>query len=182
MRGPLPELPEFVDPFRLARRRAHLRSAVPLAAMTRLGALVRNGAGEAQADFRFAMSAAGAARLDGRLDLLASLTCQRCLGSLDLRLRPEVRVSFTQGGGALERAELAAGYEPLDCTGPIELATLAEDELLLALPEFPMHRRGACAPGGGAAALAPEAAEDGVERLPFSSLGALRARLEQSRT
>ena len=180
MRGPLPE---FVDPFRLARRRARIRSAVPLTAMTRLGALVRNESGEADVDFRFGLSAAGAARLDGRLDLLASLTCQRCLGPLDLRLRPEVRVSFTEGGGASEKAELAAGYEPLDCTGPIELAALAEDELLLALPDFPMHRRGACAAAGrGAYAPAPEAAGGGPERLPFAGLGALRARLEQSRT
>ena len=179
MRGPLPE---FVDPFRLARQRAHLRSAVPLAAMTRLGALLRNEAGDAEIDLRFGMSAAGAARLDGRLDLLASLTCQRCLGPLGHRLRPEVRVSFTEGGEALEKAELAAGYEPLDCTGPIELAILIEDELLLALPSFPMHRRGACAVGGGAQAPVPEDAGGGPERLPFSSLGALRARLEQSRT
>ena len=179
MRGPLPE---FVDPFRLARQRARIRSAVPLTVMTRLGALVRNEAGEAEVDFRFGMSAAGAARLTGRLDLPASLTCQRCLGPLDLRLRPEVRVSFTAGGGAMEKSELAAGYEPLECTGPIELATLAEDELLLALPDFPMHRRGACAAARGGDAPAPEAAGGGPERLPFASLGALRTRLEQSRT
>lgn len=179
MRGPPPEL---VDPFRLARRRARIRSAVPLATMTRLEALLRDVTGSAEVDLRFGLAAAGAPRLEGSIGLLASVTCQRCLGPLALRLRRAVKVSFTGGDGALEKAESAAGYEPLDCKGTMELATLIEDEILLALPDFPMHPRDACPAARGAQAHAPEAAGRGLDHLPFSGLRALRTRIEQSRT
>ena len=179
MRGPLPEL---VDPFRLARRRARIRSAAPLAAMARLEALLRDVTGSAEVDLRFGLAAAGAVRLEGSIGLLASVTCQRCLGPLALRLRREVEVSFTGGDEALEKAELAAGYEPLDCKGTIELTTLIEDEILLALPDFPMHPRDACPAARGTDAPAPEATGRGLGHLPFSGLRALRTRLEQSRT
>ena len=104
--------------------------------------------------------------------MTARLTCQRCLEPLDLELAPELRVAFTDGGEAAGRAELAAGYEPMQCDGRIGLTTIVEDEILLALPDFPMHQTGPCtAPGTADTPIPGES--------PFSGL---RARLLQSRT
>ena len=168
MLGPLPE---FVDPFRLARQQDRMNGVVPIAAMTRTAALVRDDSGVVEVALRFRMSASGVPRADGQVRMTARLTCQRCLEPLDLELASELRVAFTDGDEAAGRAELAAGYEPLECEGRIGLTTIVEDEILLALPDFPMHRAGPCT-------VAREAGAFGPEESPFSSL---RAQLQQSR-
>ena len=168
MRG---SLPEFVDPFRLARQQASMNGAIPVAAMSRVAAIMRDDSGAVDVALRFRPSTSGVPRLDGSAHLLAFLVCQRCLEPLDLELVPELKVSFTGGDEASGRAELADGYEPLDCNGPIRLTTIVEDEILLALPDFPTHLPGTCTPTG-------EIGAGGAERSPFSGL---RAQLEQSR-
>ena len=169
MLGPLPE---FVDPFRLARRRARIGGAVPIAEMSRVGALVRDDSGVAEVVLRFRMSASGTPRVDGRVRLTARLTCQRCLDPLDLELAPEPRAAFTDGDEAAGRAELAAGYEPLECGRRIGLKTWIEDEILLALPDFPMHLPDMCGFAG----------ENGVKGPEPSPFAGLRALLRPSRT
>ena len=169
MLGPLPE---FVDPFRLACQQTRMNGVVPIAAMTRIAALVRDASGVVEVALRFRMSASGVPRADGGARLTARLTCQRCLDPLDLELAPELKVAFTDGDEAAGRAELVAGYEPLECDGRIGLTTIVEDEILLALPDFPMHQAGLCTAAG-------EAGASGPEESPFSSL---RAQLQQSRT
>ena len=169
MLGPLPE---FVDPFRLANQQARMNGAVPVAEMPRVGTLVRDGSGAAEVALSFRVSASGAPRVDGRVRLTARLTCQRCLGPLDLEVAPEIRAAFTDGDEAVGRAESAAGYEPLEGGGRIELKVMIEDEILLALPDYPMHLPGVCGPAG-------EGGAPGSEDSPFAGL---RARLRQSRT
>ena len=169
MLGPLPE---FVDPFRLAGQEIRMNGAVPVAAMTRIAALVRDDSGMVEVALRFRMSASGVPRADGRARMTAHLTCQRCLDPLDLELAPELKVAFTGGDEAADRAELAAGYEPMECGGRIGLTTIIEDEILLALPDFPMHEAGSCTAAGATDTPGPE-------ESPFSGL---RTQLQQSRT
>ena len=169
MLGPLPE---FVDPFRLAGQQIRMNGVVPVAAMARIAALVRDDSGMVEVALRFRMSASGVPRADGRVRMTAHLRCQRCLDPLDLELAPELKVAFTDGGEAAGRAELAAGYEPMECGGRIGLTAIVEDEILLALPDFPMHQTGPCT-------VARAADTPNPEESPFSGL---RARLQQSRT
>ena len=169
MLGPLPA---FVDPFRLASQQARVNGVLPVAALTRIAALLRDDSGVVEVALRFRMSASGVPRADGFARLTAPLTCQRCLDPLDLELGPELKVAFTDGDEAAGTAELAAGYEPLDFDGRIGLTTLVEDEILLALPDFPMHRADSCTAAG--AGGAPDPGDS-----PFSGL---RAQLQQFRT
>jgi uncharacterized protein len=161
-----------VDPFRLACQQIRMHGAIPVAAMTRMAALVRDDSGLVEVVLRFRMPASGVPRADGSARLTAHLTCQRCLDPLDIELAPEWKVAFTHGDDMVERAELAAGYEPLECDGPIGLTTIVEDEILLALPDFPTHRAGLCTVAGEAGA--PDPGDS-----PFSSL---RDQLQQTRT
>ena len=169
MLGPLPE---FVDPFRLASQQTRVNGAIPVAALTRIVPLLRDDSGAVEVALQFRMSASGVPRADGWARLSARLTCQRCLDPLDLELAPELKVAFTDGGEAAGRAELAAGYEPMESDGRSGLTTIVEDEILLALPDFPMHQTGPC--------TAVEAADTpNPEQSPFSGL---RAQLQQFRT
>ena len=167
----LGSLPEFVDPYRLSRQRARLKAAVPIAAMVRVATVLRDDTGLVDIDIRFHASASGVPRLDGSVRLLAPLECQRCLEPIELELLPELRISFTDGDEASGRAELAAGYEPLESEGAIELTTIVEDEILLALPDFPMHPPDECTSAAAMGAPGPESS-------PFSGL---RTRFEQIR-
>ena len=169
MLGPLPE---FVDPLRLASRQTRVNGVIPVATLTRIAALLRDESGVVEVALRFRISASGVPRADGRARLAAPLICQRCLDPLDLELDPELKVAFTDGDEAVARAELAAGYEPLECDGRIGLTKMVEDEILLALPDFPMHRAGLCTAAG----------ETGVADPGDSPFSALRAQLRQSRT
>ena len=168
MLGPLPE---FVDPFRLARQQARLDGCVPISNLARVAASVRDDSGMVEVELRFRMSASGVPRVDGGLRLKVRLTCQRCLEPIELELAPVLRIAFTDGGGASERAELAAGYEPLESVGRIGLTTIVEDEILLALPNFPMHLPEDCAAG----------AEEGSGDPDDSPFSGLRAQLQQFR-
>ena len=80
----LGSLPEYVDPFRLARQQARMRCTVPVAEFPRIAAIVRDDAGAAEVALHFRTSASGVPRLDGRMRLTAFLTCQRCLEPIDL--------------------------------------------------------------------------------------------------
>lgn len=168
----LGSLPEFVDPMRLARQRARMQGAVPIAGFSRAAGVLGDDSGVAQVELRFRVSASGVPRLDGSVRLNARVQCQRCLGSFELELLADLKISFTDGGEALGRAELAAGYEPLEYEGPIGLTTFVEDEILLALPDFPMHPPEEC-PSVGAIG------REGPVESPFAGL---RAQLDQFRT
>lgn len=139
-------LPEFVEPSRLAHRGARLEGALPVGAMERLHALLREGSDgeEVEVELRFGFSPVGVARVDGDARLLAPLVCQRCLQPLELEVRPRIRLSFTQGDAGLGESELAAGYEPWEDEGRVALKALVEQEILLALPDFPKHSPAQC--------------------------------------
>ena len=149
-----------------------MKGAVPIVAMGRIAAVLRDESGTVEVELRFRASPSGVPRLDGSVRLPARLECQRCLEPLDLELHSEFGISFTDGDEASGRAELAAGYEPLESDGPIGLTTIVEDEILLALPDFPMHPPEECISEGEA-----DVAEPGSS--PFSGL---RERLEELRT
>ena len=149
-----------------------MNGAIPVAEMSRIGPLVRDDSGVAEVMLRFRMSSSGVPRADGRIRLTAHLTCQRCLAPLDLDLAPELRIAFTDGDEAAGRAELAAGYEPLEGSDRTGLTTIIEDEILLALPDFSMHPPGAC----------NSARETDTPRPEDSPFSGLRAQLQRSRT
>ena len=149
-----------------------MKGAIPVAGLERVVELLGDDAGEVQIELRFRASASGVPRLQGSVRLPARLECQRCLKPLDLELHSEFRISFTDGDEGSGRAELSAGYEPLESGKRVGLTTIVEDEILLALPDFPMHPPEACTATGEAGAGEPGS-------TPFSGL---RSRLEQSRT
>ena len=168
-------LPALVDPHRLARQRVRLKDTLPVMEMARVEALVGDRSGTVDFDLRFRLSSAGVPRLEGDISLKARTTCQRCLETIELPVASTLRLSFTGDDEPLAQTELAAGYEPMEAVGQIGLATLIEDEILLAIPEYPMHPRGVCAPAGEAQPGVPAGS-------PLAALGVLRERRGPSRT
>lgn len=194
------QLPEFVDPMRLAETGQVLKGRVAVAKMPRLatalglsdaGQDAESGllSGEIEADLVFGVDVQGVRNVRGRLHAELHALCQRCLQSMPLTLQVDIALGMARTLEATER--LSDEYEPLIVplvNGQSQLQPLAsiiEDELLLALPVAPMHAEqclpwvmpGAATshalPGTQADAVAADLPPEGKKR-PFAGLAQLQ--------
>ena len=143
-------LPSSIDPWQAVARHAAFAGTVSLSALPRLaGLLVQEALGEAApAEYRLAFERDSARRpvVLGSVQALLPLECQRCLGVVEHQVEAEIRLLLTPGEAPGEPPE---PYEALPVSderlAPLDLI---EDELLLALPQIPMHPFGLCRAGG----------------------------------
>lgn len=165
------QLPQRVDALRLAESGRRLRGSLALEQLPRLGALLRNPSGCVSLDLEFARDEQGQACVNGGVWGQLQMTCQRCLGSITVAVHTDVSLDIVTSeaewmrrGGA--REPLIVGQEPT------ALADLVEDELLLAIPQIPMHPDGLCH------AEIDSAPADGVTSAenPFAVLAGFKAR------
>ena len=108
-------------------------------------------------------------KMTGRVEGMLRLVCQRCLDEIDWRLDASFE-SLLVG----DEHEDTSGQDAVVCPGGrMALEPTIEDELLLALPNAPVHAFGSCEapPAGGAKVQWPE-----ERSSPFSALQALRSR------
>ncbi len=162
-------LPEAVDPAALAAGGVRLAGRVALAAMARLAADHGVQRGAAAVELQFGIDADGVRYLQGLIEAEVALTCNRCLRRYRTAVRCTPCLAIVADAQAAER--LPERYEPLLAgPGPLALAAIVEDELLLALPLVPVHAMGRCR----AAAVAEPAP---VRRPnPFAVLAGFRPR------
>ena len=119
----------------LAASNAVIETEVALADLDRIRPLLRRDAGTARGQFRFHRENA-APVAEGHVSATLTLTCQRCLGEMTLPIDADSKLAFVAGAGV----EAPESREPVVTTdGQVSLATLIEEELLLALPLAPMH-------------------------------------------
>jgi uncharacterized protein len=132
--------------------------------MSRLVAGTDPGSGDVTVDLEFHRAEGGNFfEMTGRLEASLRTTCQRCLQPLDLVLKAEPRLVLVRPGGR----EAPPEADVLVVEAPLSLIQLVEDELILALPMYPVHAEGQCP--GVAAASRPSGKEN-----PFSVLKGLR--------
>ena len=95
--------------------------------------------GAAQVELAFARDEGGRAFVEGRVQAQVELRCQRCLEPMSQLLDAPFRLGLVADE---EEAEcLPPELEPLMLSqGPMVLAALIEDELLLALPIVALHQ------------------------------------------
>ena len=115
-------------------------------------------------------------RLDLDVSAAVRLECQRCLQPMVVPLRVERRFHFVHGEDEAARLDEQMEDDVLALTPRLDLRTLIEDELLLALPLVPRHEACADLPAAirthedrpGEAAPAADGSH------PFAALAALR--------
>lgn len=125
---------------------AELAGSVPLTAMPRLVESLLSDAGAIEFELRFGLDEARRPTVTGHAGGAVELCCQRCLSGYVENLSAEIRLVLVQTEA--ESEYLPPDVEPLlDSGGPIRVAELIEDELILALPIIPMHRAEDCCAG-----------------------------------
>jgi uncharacterized protein len=113
-----------------------------------------------EAEFQFSLFD-GKPVVDGELHGTVVLTCQRCMQPADIELDDTFQVILVDA----ERSDEPGGYEPVVAKASrLDLAWLAEEQALLALPLVPMHESEDCAAEVASDEIAStEEREDDVE-------------------
>ncbi|MFT3792391.1 MAG: YceD family protein [Rudaea sp.] len=130
-------LPELVDPWRMVSARRTFAGRLPLAAMKRLAGGLADSVGEIEYELDFDKDQAGVSGVRVRASTALPLICQRTLERFEYPVEIDARLGFIVNEE--DEAALPAGYEPLllDPAG-LHPADVIEDELILALPVFPV--------------------------------------------
>jgi uncharacterized protein len=130
-----PADPVEVD--RLAAQGATLERDWPASAFERLADRLADPAGQVAAALSF-HRVDGFAAVQGRVRADLHLQCQRCLSTFEWPLDTTLKLCFVADEGAAAR--VPGEYEPaLAPGGRAQLASLVEEEVLLALPLVPVH-------------------------------------------
>jgi uncharacterized protein len=136
-----------IDSLEFARSGGEIRGEVPLTELGRLADSLHDRDGQ----LRFALAGLMDGRQRPRLQLKVvgtlNLSCQRCLGSLQHAVEQEASLLLLEAGVAGE----SAGVDDLDAVAAdaeLDVWSLVEDEVLLALPIAPRHAEGACRAAG----------------------------------
>jgi uncharacterized protein len=113
--------------------------------------------------------------LEGRISGRLSVECQRCLGPMDIEINETLRLCFIESS-SLETS-VPEGFDPYDFIQDeaIALADLIEDELLLAIPDVPMHED--CEMPGAYRAVEVQENETEQKPNPFAQLAVLKNKI-----
>jgi len=133
----LDRLPVHIDPVSFAERGKQLSGKIKINELPRLSEVLLDNSGEIEIDFSFDKEGR-VPTIVGEIKANLILECQSCAEQFVLPLDKHFKLGMVQ---SLEQADrLASDCEPMMIESEkISLNELVEDELLLALPDFPKH-------------------------------------------
>ncbi len=146
---------------------------MPLSGLERLCDPLADDTGVVRVKLLFDRDERRAMVIHSALDVEVKMVCQRCLELVTLPIHSETVYAVVKEGA--DTQSLPKGYDVLEVgEDPLDLMTLVEDELLLALPIVPAHDPEDCQQPG-TVHDEPEPSEDEVTRSnPFSVLAQLK--------
>lgn len=150
--------------------------SLALGDMPRLLDLLASNAGSVDTQLEFDTDQANRSLLRGRLEADMTLTCQRCLAPVRLRVDTAFELALVTTDEEAQRVQQQ--YEPLlveDDT--LFIRDVVEDELILALPAQPVHGETEQCDQSMISKLRPEMAPEPEKREnPFARLQELKQR------
>ncbi len=140
-----PELPETIDPMRLAKVGKELSGSYELRQFDRVNASLKDGS-KVQVSFKLEFSRDDKNQLFsivGDLETVLHQICQRCMQPMRHQLSVAIKLAIVSN--EVEAENLPAEFEPYVDTGvPVKLQDFMEDELLLAIPLVSLHEEQEC--------------------------------------
>ena len=138
-------LPKSVDPFKLADQSVELEGEIALNQLQRLTQHLAENEGAVHVLLRFGRDEEGIRNISGRLEGEFTLTCQRCLEPVKVRLDADTRLGLVYSEEGAK--QLPKRYDPVVVEDHnLPLWELIEEELLLSLPLVPVHEEIGCNP------------------------------------
>ena len=133
----LDRLPVLIDPVNFAERGKRLSGTIEISELTRLSDMLLDNSGVVEIDVSFDKEGR-LSTIQGEIKANLIVECQSCLKQFVLPISRNFKLGLVS---SLEQADrLASDCEPLILENEkISLNELVEDELLLALPDFPRH-------------------------------------------
>ncbi|MEN8166342.1 MAG: YceD family protein [Pseudomonadota bacterium] len=163
-------LPEHLDPWRFADLGKRISGSYLLGDLPRLREYLVDSQGEVSFTLEFSRDRRQRSCLFGKVEATLMLECQRCLDAMPWQVKSDVSVAFVEGIDEAERLPDELDPELVE-DGQVKLRDLVEDELLLALPQVPMHPSGKCT---GQLDGESEDSNDAVRENPFAVLAELK--------
>jgi uncharacterized protein len=159
------------DVFKFAAEGGVLEGEVPLSAFGRLADQLAESADASDVvrwQVKGSIDAEGRFRLDLDVSGRLVLRCQRCLGDLGYELVVDAALQLVRAGHKLPEDELENDeIDAIEVAGELDVLSLVEDEIILALPIVPRHEE--------CGALRPQELDGGARReSPFAALAGLR--------
>ncbi|MEO8003867.1 MAG: YceD family protein [Betaproteobacteria bacterium] len=156
-----------VNSIALARDHREVVGKLAIADLQRLHYVLFEPSGEVEYKLSGSVDREGVAWLRLHLDAKLSLLCQRCLGPMEFREQAMRKFKLVPQGQSLgDPADEPEDFEQIHAEEDLDIAALVEDEIILTLPMVAVHEDGKCA--------APQSADDGEKKSPFSSLSVLK--------
>ena len=107
-----------------------------------------------------------------RADAVLSLTCQRCLGPVDVAVAIDRDFRFVADEATAEAEDDESEEDLLVTSRSFDLVALIEDELLMDLPLVPQHAT--CSQPAVRSVADPDFEEESPKKNPFAVLGRLK--------
>lgn len=142
----LKRLPDFVEPFKLADEEKGYSGSIALSEMPRLvAASASEEYPEVHVQIHFGRDEFNIKHIRGHAQCSLQMVCQRCMERMDLNLAVDIALALVTSDDEGEEHAFPENYEPLVVSaGPMKLAAIIEDELLLALPVVAVHDDAEC--------------------------------------
>ncbi|KKO44292.1 hypothetical protein WG68_16455 [Arsukibacterium ikkense] len=135
------KIPVTLDPVKAAQKRSIFDGIVPLQTLTRLTESLVEKQGDVAVRIECGTDEQGLAVLQGEAAVQVVVCCERCGEPMTLALDSRFTYTPVKGDDDAALALIPERYDIIvrDEHGEINLRQLVEDELILALPLFPMH-------------------------------------------
>lgn len=147
--APRQNLPHHVDALKLCQQRAQVSGAVGLTDLPRVAAQLHEVTGKAHAEL-IALILHGCVRrvIKGQVKASLNLVCQRCLEGIAVTVHPALSLALVWNDE--QAGNLPRWLDPVLMEGSdLDLYSIVEDELLLAMPLVASHEKGVCNPPPG---------------------------------
>jgi len=171
-------LPVRSNPWALCDSSKCFTGHIPLARFARLEPFLISTEGEAVFTLSFVRNGRQG-RIQGQISAALELTCQRCLKSLPFAVETELDLILVSSYD--EMALLPDNTDPLlvDYDELISIQDLIEDELLLLMPQSPVHTEADCTTEYNNLSAEIAGAED-TDKNPFGILAQLQNSKQKS--
>lgn len=138
-------LPGSVDALKLCQQGVKVSGFLPLATLQRLSRQLYAAEGNVHAELLFGTDEQSRKTVNGHLEAVLPLVCQRCLERLDIAVTSEFALALVWNDDQASR--LPRTLDPVLMEGEeFDLPEIVEEELLLALPLVAVHEPGMCEP------------------------------------